>query len=68
MDVRGVGLVVAVVLAVVGFGLAGYFAVKPPMRVTVTTTMPTTVTTTTTIPTTTTVTTTATTTATIPQQ
>jgi len=64
MDVRGVGLVVAVVLAVVGFGLAGYFAVKPPMRVTVTTTMPTTVTTTTTIPTTTTVTTTATTTAT----
>jgi len=66
MDVRGVGLVVAVVLAVVGFGLAGYFAVKPPMRVTVTTTMPTTVTTTTTIPTTTTVTTTATTTATIP--
>ncbi len=62
MDVRSVGLVVAVV----GFGLAGYFAVKPPMRVTVTTTMPTTVTTTTTIPTTTTVTTTATTTATIP--
>jgi len=57
MDVRSVGLVVAVVLAVVGFGLAGYFAVKPPMRVTVTTTMPTTVTTTTTIPTTTTATT-----------
>ena len=54
MDVKTIGLIVVAVAAVVGFALAGYFAVKPPMTVTI----PTTVTSTSPVTTTTTVTTT----------
>ena len=62
MDAKTIGLIVVTVLAVVGFGLAGYFAVKTPTKVTVTvpTTTPITVTTTVTLTTTSTVTSTIT--------
>lgn len=50
MDSKTIGLIAVAVVAVIGYVLAGYYAVKPPMTIT----MPTTITTTT--PTTTTVT------------
>ncbi|WP_291767314.1 hypothetical protein [Caldivirga sp. UBA161] len=78
MDAKTIGLIAVAVVAVVGYVLAGYFAVKPPMTVTttstatpktvtttVTTTMPTTVTKTTTVSSTSTASSISTTTATV---
>ncbi|MGC9225948.1 hypothetical protein [Caldivirga sp.] len=70
MDAKSIGLTAAIVAAIVGFALAGYFAIRPPTTITSTVTstitspVATTVTTTTTVPTTVTTTATATTTTT----
>lgn len=34
MDAKTIGLIVMVIIAAVGFGLAGYYAAKPPVKVT----------------------------------